>query len=133
MTQLLFLDIMTVLKYAALFIVLFIAEIVYLRIAVKLNISDVPNGRSSHKAVTVIGGGIIFWLSMVLASLYFAGPQKIFLIIGITLIAIVSFWDDVVRLKALTRMIVCIHGTWNIQYTSIMGYYSFVYNVCCYS
>lgn len=106
MTQLLFLDIMTVLKYAALFIVLFIAEIVYLRIAVKLNISDVPNGRSSHKAVTVIGGGIIFWLSMVLASLYFAGPQKIFLIIGITLIAIVSFWDDVVRLKALTRMIV---------------------------
>lgn len=44
-------------NYLILFIILFLIEQVYFRIADRFNIIDKPNERSSHKSITLRGGG----------------------------------------------------------------------------
>ena len=43
-------------NYLILFIILFLIEQVYFRIADRFNIIDKPNERSSHKSITLRGG-----------------------------------------------------------------------------
>ena len=73
--------------YLLLFIILFALQLLYFRIANKLNIIDKPNERSSHSRVTLRGGGIVFWISVLIYfvmsgfanSWFFAGsPRKLF-------------------------------------------------------
>ena len=45
--------------YLLLFCLLIIAELIYFRIADRFNIIDKPNERSSHKSITLRGGGIL--------------------------------------------------------------------------
>ena len=52
-------------EYVIIAIVLFIAELVYFKIADKYNIIDKPNERSSHSTIVLRGGGIIFAISMI--------------------------------------------------------------------
>ncbi|MES2239791.1 MAG: hypothetical protein V4497_05960 [Bacteroidota bacterium] len=42
-------------------------ELLYFKIADKFNIIDKPNNRSSHTAITLRGGGIIFPIAMPVA------------------------------------------------------------------
>jgi UDP-N-acetylmuramyl pentapeptide phosphotransferase/UDP-N-acetylglucosamine-1-phosphate transferase len=53
------------------FLVLFALELVYFKIAVKYNIIDHPNHRSSHTKLTIRGGGIIFSYSFIIKSYLF--------------------------------------------------------------
>ena len=46
--------------------ILFMAMLLYFKIADKYNIIDQPNERSSHNYGTVRGGGVIFWLAGVI-------------------------------------------------------------------
>ena len=46
------------------FCLLLLLELLYFRIADRFNIIDKPNQRSSHKRVTLRGGGIIFLLGV---------------------------------------------------------------------
>ena len=43
-------------NYLILFIILFLIEQIYFRIADRFNIIDKPNERSSHKSITLRGG-----------------------------------------------------------------------------
>lgn len=73
---------------------LFITELLYFQIADRFSIIDKPNERSSHTTITIRGGGIIFplgWLSFVVMS----GGQFLYVTLGLVLISVVSFWDDI--------------------------------------
>lgn len=75
-------------------ILLFAVELFYFRIADKYNIVDLPNHRSSHTRLTLRGGGIIFSLSLLLYPLYF-GFEYLYFLLGLTLVAFISFLDDI--------------------------------------
>ena len=80
-------------KYLILPAILFVLQILYFKIAYKFNITDKPNQRSSHATTTLRGGGVIFYIG---ALLYFitSGFQYPWFFIGLTLIAGISFADD---------------------------------------
>jgi len=80
-----------------------ILMLLYFKVADKFNIIDKPNQRSSHTEVTLRGGGIIFWFS---ALLYFIQhiQYNYFFFTGITLVSLVSFWDDIQSLSNKVRI-----------------------------
>lgn len=80
--------------YLFLLILLFAAELVYFRIADHFNIIDKPNERSSHASISLRGGGIVFYIGVLL---YFVqeGFQYPWFVLGLTLIAVISFVDDI--------------------------------------
>jgi UDP-GlcNAc:undecaprenyl-phosphate GlcNAc-1-phosphate transferase len=88
---------------AGLFILLFIAEIVYFKIADKFNIIDKPNKRSSHTQLTIRGGGIVFLLAGLIFAVY-SGFELPWLWIGFILIASISFIDDLKTLSSSIRL-----------------------------
>ena len=64
---------------------------------------DKPNHRSAHTEITLRGGGIIFWFA---ALLYFAQhiENNYFFFAGISLVSLVSFWDDIQSLSNKIRI-----------------------------
>lgn len=90
-------------EYTILGILLMILMLLYFKVADKFNIIDKPNQRSSHSEITLRGGGIIFWFS---ALLYFAQhfQNNSFFFTGITLVSLVSFWDDIQNLSNKIRI-----------------------------
>lgn len=98
---------MSVLYALFLLVILFVTELVYFKIADHYNIIDQPNHRSSHSAVTIRGGGIIFGIAGLLAFFLF-GFHYLFFSIGLFLIALISFLDDMHTLNNKVRLIV--HG-----------------------
>jgi UDP-N-acetylmuramyl pentapeptide phosphotransferase/UDP-N-acetylglucosamine-1-phosphate transferase len=89
--------------YTILFFILFILELLYFKVADRFNIIDKPNLRSSHTEITLRGGGIIFWFA---ALLYFVQniEYNYFFFTGITLVSLVSFWDDIQSLSNKIRI-----------------------------
>ncbi|MDQ0969225.1 UDP-GlcNAc:undecaprenyl-phosphate GlcNAc-1-phosphate transferase [Flavobacterium sp. W4I14] len=98
---------MSVLYALFLLVILFVTELVYFKIADHYNIIDQPNHRSSHTSVTIRGGGIIFSIAGLLAFFLF-GFQYLFFSIGLFLIAMISFLDDMHTLNNKVRLL--IHG-----------------------
>ena len=91
--------------------VLVALELCYFKIADHFNIIDKPNERSSHSTIVLRGGGVIFAISMLvwfLAELFsgFRIWEYLPFIIGLVLIAGVSFWDDVHSLPDSVRLVV---------------------------
>lgn len=86
--------------------VLFILEMLYFKIADRYNIIDHPNHRSSHSQVTIRGGGIIFSISLLISPLYI-GLNYAYFLIGLFLISLVSFIDDVKTIG--TGIRICVH------------------------
>lgn len=82
---------------------LFITEIFYFKLANHFNIIDHPNERSSHTALTLRGGGIIFPIAILLYSAYF-GFQYPYFICGLFLISFISFWDDLHTISNKVRL-----------------------------
>jgi len=87
------------------FIILFLAELIYFRIADHYNIIDKPNHRSSHTQVTIRGGGIIFTIGLLLYSIYTGFIYPYFLI-GLVAISTISFIDDVKPVSNKVRILV---------------------------
>ena len=105
-----------IMEYIIIFFLLLALELVYFRIADRYNIIDKPNERSSHSTIVLRGGGIIFALSMIvwsvtpLPSQMGEGSAIALLeywpfIVGLILIAGVSFWDDVKSLPDSVRLV----------------------------
>lgn len=99
-------------SFTIVLIVLLALELCYFQIADKYNIIDKPNERSSHSTIVLRGGGIIFTLS----TLAWVGLQGVYsdwipvveylpFLIGLFLIAGVSFVDDVVSLPDSARLV----------------------------
>lgn len=85
------------------FAVLFVIEFLYFKIADHYNIIDKPNHRSSHSVVTIRGGGIIFGIAVLLFYLFF-DFQFPFFTIGLFLITLISFLDDIHTLNNKIRL-----------------------------
>ena len=90
--------------YFLIFVLLLVAELVYFRIADKCNIIDKPNQRSSHSTIVLRGGGIIFLIGAWMWSLFFGFDYPWFLA-GLTLVAGVSFVDDIRSLPDSVRLV----------------------------
>lgn len=90
--------------YFLIFVLLLVAELVYFRIADKCNIIDKPNQRSSHSTIVLRGGGIIFLIGAWVWSLFFGFHYPWFLA-GLTLVAGVSFVDDIRSLPDSVRLV----------------------------
>ena len=90
--------------YLIIFALLLIAELVYFRIADRFNIIDKPNERSSHTSVVLRGGGIIFLIGMWVWSAFY-GFQYPWFLAGLTLVAGVSFVDDIRSLPDSVRLV----------------------------
>ena len=90
--------------YGIIFIILLALELVYFRIADKCNIIDKPNERSSHSTIVLRGGGIIFLLGAWIWSAFF-GLQYPWFLLGLTLVAGVSFVDDICSLPDSVRLL----------------------------
>lgn len=95
----------TYLTYGIIFMILIILEVAYFKIADKFNIIDKPNERSSHSSIVLRGGGIIFSLSLWVGG-YFFGFQYLYFMLAVTLIAGVSFIDDIHSLPDSLRLII---------------------------
>lgn len=83
---------------------LFILELLYFKIADRFNIIDKPNERSSHSTITLRGGGIIFYFSVVIYFIL-SGFQYPWFFIGLTMMTTVSFLDDIFTLSNRIRLI----------------------------
>ena len=90
--------------YIIIFVLLLVAELVYFRIADKCNIIDKPNQRSSHTTIVLRGGGIIFLIGAWVWSAFFGFDYPWFLA-GLTLVAGVSFVDDIRSLPDSVRLV----------------------------
>lgn len=90
--------------YLIIFVLLLAAELVYFRIADKFNIIDKPNERSSHSTIVLRGGGIIFLIGAWVWSAFFGFDYPWFLA-GLTLVAGVSFVDDIHSLPDSVRLV----------------------------
>lgn len=91
--------------YLIILVLLFVAELIYFRIADKFNIIDKPNARSSHTKVVLRGGGIIFTIALWIWSILYGFPEP-WLLVAVTLAAGVSFVDDIHSLPDSLRLVV---------------------------
>lgn len=103
-------------SYGIIFMILLALELLYFRVADKFNIIDKPNERSSHSSIVLRGGGIIFMLSLWIWWLIgllpiFSGVEfpntsdNLWFILSVTLIAGVSFIDDIRSLSDSVRLV----------------------------
>ena len=91
-------------EYTRLGIILTILMLLYFKVADRFNIVDKPNHRSAHAEITLRGGGVIFWFAALLYFLQrFEGYYLFF--VGITLVSLVSFWDDIQSLPNKIRLV----------------------------
>lgn len=91
--------------YLIVLIVLLILELFYFKLADKFDIIDKPNERSSHSQITLRGGGIVFYFGVLLFFFLsdFAYP---WFFLGLTLMATISFLDDIYSLSNRIRLII---------------------------
>lgn len=92
--------------------ILMALELCYFKLADHFNIIDKPNERSSHSSIVLRGGGIIFSLAMVAwaAMMAIQGDWQVVLnylpfLIGLLLVAGVSFVDDIKSLPDSVRLV----------------------------
>lgn len=90
-------------EYIGLLILFISIELIYFKIADKYNIIDKPNSRSSHTAVTLRGGGILFPIALITA--YFLRYVSLEITVAVALVAIISFIDDVKPLSQFPRFL----------------------------
>ena len=90
--------------------------IIYYFLAKYYKLYDRPNTRSSHKFNTLNGGGILFPIAFILPFFIELEYYKyINLIIGITLISIISFIDDIKPISNFKRVL--FHSETRWKYT----------------
>lgn len=92
------------LTYGIIFVILLALELCYFKVADHFNIIDKPNERSSHSTIVLRGGGIIFLIGVWIWSAFF-GFQYPWFLLGLTLVASISFVDDIHSLPDSVRLV----------------------------
>lgn len=85
-------------------VILVISELIYFRCAIFFHITDNPNHRSSHTKPTILGGGIIFPIAVLCFAIWWSTSWL--WVIGLLLISLVSFLDDIYTLANKMRIVV---------------------------
>ena len=91
------------LHIAIIFLLLFILEVAYFKVADHFNIIDKPSERGSSKYITLRGGGIIFYFGALIWFLL-SGFHFWLFFAGLTLVSMLSFVDDVHPLSPRLRL-----------------------------
>ncbi len=91
--------------YTVIAAILMAAELLYFKVAERFNIIDRPNVRSSHSAVTLRGGGVVFLFGAWIYAAFF-GLEYPWFMLGLTLVGTVSFIDDIRSLPDSFRLVV---------------------------
>ena len=106
--------------YLAVFLVLFVLELIYFKIADRFNIIDKPNHRSAHTEITLRGGGIVFPIAFLLFFMISTWGKLVHLPIhdqaaenhnyllfgiGLLLLCTISFLDDLYDLSSKIRIV----------------------------
>lgn len=89
--------------YPLIFLINLVLINLYFKIADRFNIIDKPNERSSHKEITLRGGGIIYLLGYLTYFIWEGFPLPFFTV-GLIMISVVSFWDDIQSLPNRIRL-----------------------------
>jgi len=85
-------------------ILLFSSEFIYFKVAERYDITDKPNHRSSHDEDIIRGGGIVFAFGIVFYLMVF-GIHYTYFTIGLLLISVVSFLDDLKPISNKVRLL----------------------------
>lgn len=89
---------MQLFQYIIVAILLVVIEILYIPLAKRLKIGNEVTPRSSHYEFQIIGGGIIFYISSLLFYIMQNNslpPNFNLMIVGATILALISFYDDI--------------------------------------
>lgn len=108
--------------YVLIAVLLFAAELLYFFVADRFNIIDKPNERSSHSKIVLRGGGVIFAIGALVWAVFAALAQSgvpgleefapasltdyLPFLVGLLLVAGISFIDDVHPLPDSVRLVV---------------------------
>jgi UDP-GlcNAc:undecaprenyl-phosphate GlcNAc-1-phosphate transferase len=90
------------------FLTLFLigAELFYLQLARSIGWFDIPNERSAHRNSTIVrAGGFVFYLAGI-AAIGIGKLDLLYFGLGLTAIAVVSFWDDLSSVPIRYRLVV---------------------------
>ena len=90
-------------NYIFIIVALFVFELIYFSIANRFNIIDKPNERSSHSEITIRGGGIIFYIAILLFFILNDFQYPLF-VLGLTAVAVLSLLDDILTLSSKIRL-----------------------------
>ena len=85
---------MNVFTYSAVAVILLLLELLYFKIARKYGIVDTPNFRSSHTHITLRGGGIIFYIGMLVWFIISKGAYPWFFA-GVSIVSTLCLVDDI--------------------------------------
>ncbi|WP_439481008.1 MraY family glycosyltransferase [Algoriphagus formosus] len=91
-----------ILSYLSVFLFFLLIALVYYRLALRFDIVDRPNSRSSHTKVTVRGGGILIPVAALLWWMAY-DFQNTWMILGMMWIAAISMLDDMFDISRLLR------------------------------
>ncbi len=100
---------MEILRYIIAGLLLLVLELLYFRVADRFGIVDRPNERSSHTVLTRRGGGVIFPVGMLLFFLL-SGFCYPWFFLGLMLVAVVEFADDIRSVPNSVRLVVQFAG-----------------------
>lgn len=90
-------------EYLIIVLTLFVSLQIYRVIARRHNIVDNPSERSSHSVPVIRGGGIIFYIAIIIFFIV-SGFKFHYFFMGLSVIAIVSFIDDIYTLSPKIRL-----------------------------
>lgn len=110
----------SLLFYGLGFLILMLAELVYLRVGRQMGWVSIATPRSSHTEEKVIGGGWIFVLAVWLAACFVPGVSWEF-VAAVTFLGAVSFADDLHSLPVFPRFIVQIAAVALMMYSRHYG------------
>ena len=95
--------------YGLSFLLLLGLELAYFQVARRFDITDTPNERSSHTRVTIRGGGIVFFVAVLLFEVW-SGFRYPWFFLGTAAATLVSFLDDIYTLPSKLRLPVQLAG-----------------------
>ncbi len=96
-------------KYSILTMIIILLELIYFPIAKHFKIGSEVTPRSSHNEFIISGAGFIFYISAILFFFIFGNNYPVSfpkMLIGATILAIISFYDDVKNLTPILRFII---------------------------
>jgi UDP-N-acetylmuramyl pentapeptide phosphotransferase/UDP-N-acetylglucosamine-1-phosphate transferase len=91
-----------ILSQIIVFLALLLLALIYHRLALKFNIVDKPNHRSSHIHTTVRGGGILFPFAVIFWWMAFDFHHS-WMVLGIIWVSAISLMDDIYSISSKIR------------------------------
>lgn len=112
--------------YFVVLVLLFLVLKFYFRLANHFDIIDKPNHRSSHSISTIRGGGILFPIAII-AWFFLYDFQYPYFVLGLILISLISFADDVKSLSNKVRSLFHLIAVSLMLYELALGLQWFYY------